>query len=172
MLSSLTPEMARAIGGALVGSRFNYSNYALFGATAANLNKLQSAPNSLACVVTCTGHYDSIIPVLKQLHWLPNSYRIRFTLATLVFNTRSRVTDHRLLASEKGLMSTSCSVHHVEGRCVGALSVKCQPPSGMTYLPRSDHSHHSSVSKRLYELTCLAWRSPDQVAPAPTTRLL
>jgi hypothetical protein len=149
ILSSLTPEMARTIVGALVGSCFDYSNYALFGATAANFNKLQSAQNSLARVVTCTGRYDSITRVLKQLHWLPSSYRIRFKLATLVFKTRSTVTDHRLQASERSQISTSCSVHHVERRCVGALSVQCQPPSGMTYLPRSDHSHHSGVSKRL-----------------------
>ena len=87
--SSLTPEMARTIGGALVGSRFDYSNSILFGVSAANLTKLQRAQNSLARVVTCTGRHDSITPVLKQLHWLPIRYRIRFQLAAVVFKTRS-----------------------------------------------------------------------------------
>jgi len=87
--SCLTTDMAQMLASALVGSRFDYANSILYGASAANLAKLQSVQNSLARVVTCTTRYDSAAPILKRLHWLPIKYRITFKLATLVFKTRS-----------------------------------------------------------------------------------
>ena len=90
--SSLSLDMAKTLAGSLVGSRFDYANAILYGTSTANLTKQQSAQNSLARVVTRTGRFSSMMPVLKQLHWLPIKYRIEFKLAALVFKTRSTGT--------------------------------------------------------------------------------
>ena len=49
-----TEDMAKMVVCALVGSRFDYANSILFGATRKNISKLQKAQNLLARVVTCS----------------------------------------------------------------------------------------------------------------------
>lgn len=87
--SSLSLDMTKTLASSLVGSRFDYANAILYGTSTANLTRLQSAQNSLARVVARAGRFDSAMPVLKQLHWLPIKYRIEFKLASLVFKIRS-----------------------------------------------------------------------------------
>jgi len=52
--SSLSEDLANMVACALVGSRVDYANSVLFGATQKNISKLQKAQNLLARVVTCS----------------------------------------------------------------------------------------------------------------------
>ncbi len=52
-------------------SRLYYFNALLGGYSALLINKLQLVQNAAARVLTRTGKYDHISPVLSTLHWLP-----------------------------------------------------------------------------------------------------
>jgi len=52
--SSISEDMAKMVACALVGSRLDYANSVLFGATQKNISTLQKAQNLLARVVTCS----------------------------------------------------------------------------------------------------------------------
>ena len=46
---------------------------------------LQRVQNCLARVVLRAPHFSPSLPPLKQLHWLPVNYRIKFKLSTLTY---------------------------------------------------------------------------------------
>ena len=50
---------------------------------------LQRAQNALSRVVTYTRRTEHIRPVLRNLHWLPISYRIDFKVATLAYKVHA-----------------------------------------------------------------------------------
>ena len=54
-----------------------------------NVAKLQRVQNALARVVTESSRRDHIHPVLKELHWLPVSERIKYKVALITFKTLS-----------------------------------------------------------------------------------
>jgi hypothetical protein len=98
--SSLTIEMAKTVGCALVNSRLDYANAVLYGTSQSNVAKLQRAQNALARVVTFTKRTEHIRPVLQNLHWLPVKFRIDYKLASLVYkvhNTASPAYSSSLL---------------------------------------------------------------------------
>ena len=80
-------DMAKMVPCALVGSRLDYANSVLFGATQKNISKLQKAQNLLAHVVTCSPQSCSPRTLLQQLHWLPVKHRIYFKIANITFRT-------------------------------------------------------------------------------------
>ena len=47
--------------------------------------KLQRVQNCLARVILRAPRFSPSLPLLKQLHWLPVNYRIKFKLCTLTF---------------------------------------------------------------------------------------
>ena len=69
---------------ALVISRLDYANSALYGVTDYLLKKLQLAQNNAARLVRRSKKYDHITPVLKDLHWLPVKSRITFKVLPIV----------------------------------------------------------------------------------------
>ena len=69
---------------ALVISRLDYANSALYGVTYYLLKKLQLAQNNAARLVRKSKKYDHITPVLKDLHWLPVESRIIFKVLSIV----------------------------------------------------------------------------------------
>ena len=85
----LSTEVAKCVAASIVGSRLDYCNGLLFGATSKNLRKLQLVQNTAARVVVMGRKRDHIGPVLKDLHWLPVKERITLKLATTVFKTLS-----------------------------------------------------------------------------------
>ena len=85
----LSTEVAKCVAASIDGSRLDYCNGLLFGATSKNLRKLQLVQNTAARVVVMGRKRDHIGPVLKDLHWLPVKERITLKLATTVFKTLS-----------------------------------------------------------------------------------
>ena len=66
---------AKTISTALISSRLDYCN-----------SRVQ---NCLASVVLRAPWFSPSLPLLKQLHWLPVSYRINFKLSTLAYRALS-----------------------------------------------------------------------------------
>jgi len=69
----------------MVAGRFDYCNAVLYGASSANIDKLQRLQNTLARVVTNTLRRDHITPVPADLHWLPVRYRTEYKIALITF---------------------------------------------------------------------------------------
>jgi hypothetical protein len=81
----LTNNATRSLISGLVTSRLDYCNGLLYGLPKATINKMQRVQNAAARVMTRTSKYDHISPVLKELHWLPIEYRIKFKILTLTY---------------------------------------------------------------------------------------
>jgi len=79
--------MAATLGSSLVQSRLDYSNSIVYGMSASNMHKLQSAQSSLTRVVLPSLCHLSGGERLSYLHWLPVYYRIQFKIATLTYKT-------------------------------------------------------------------------------------
>ncbi len=81
----LTTEATEALVHALVSSRLDYCNALLIGIPACQLKRLQLLQNKAARIISRTGKYEHITPVLQKLHWLPVRYRIEYKVLLLVF---------------------------------------------------------------------------------------
>ena len=79
--------MAGSVASSLLSSRLDYVDSILYGMSLKNINRLQRIHHSLARVVTHWRSHalPSATALLKQLHWLPIEWRIRFKLATVTF---------------------------------------------------------------------------------------
>ena len=77
---------AKTISNALISSRLDYCNSLLNNiAIEQDLSKLQCVQNCLARDVLRAPRFSRSLPLLKQLHWLPFNYRIKFKLSTLTY---------------------------------------------------------------------------------------
>ena len=63
----------------------------MYGMSASNMHKLQSAQNSLTRVVLPSFRHLSANERLSYLHWLPVHYRILFKIATLTLGNLSAI---------------------------------------------------------------------------------
>lgn len=66
-------------------SRIDYCSSLYFGLQSVHLHRLQLVQNAAARLLTGTGKFASITPVLADLHWLPIKYRIDFKILLLTF---------------------------------------------------------------------------------------
>jgi hypothetical protein len=72
---------------AFISSRLDCCNATLYGLAASNLRLQQVVMNATARLVTDTGRYEHIAPVLcDTLHWLPVQQQIIFKIAVLAFH--------------------------------------------------------------------------------------
>ena len=92
----LADDTARTIAASLVGSRLDYANFILNGASKKNVARVQRIQNALARVVTGTRITDHITPTLQSLHWLPIEYRVKYKLAVVTFKARTGTAPHYL----------------------------------------------------------------------------
>ena len=81
----LDHETRHQVVRALVLSRLDYGNVLLFGAASNELCRLQSIQNKAAKLIFSASRFDSPVPLLNSLHWLPVSQRINFKLCVYVF---------------------------------------------------------------------------------------
>ena len=96
--SSMDHTMAISVASALVSSRLDYAiaNSVLFGCPQKHAARLQRVQQAFARVVM---QQSSVSPLtstelLKQLHWLPIEWGIRFKLACLVHKILNTCTGH------------------------------------------------------------------------------
>ena len=71
---------AKTISNSLITSRLDYCNSLINNIAKQDLSKLQRVQNCLAHVVLRAPRFSPSLPLLKQLHWLPVNYRIKFKL--------------------------------------------------------------------------------------------
>ena len=78
---------------AFVTSKLVYDNSLLYGCKEMQLKKHQYVQNTAARIVTQTGKFDHIMPVLFDLHWLHVScYIFVFKIFSLVFNSLNNLS--------------------------------------------------------------------------------
>jgi len=77
ILSCLTMDSAKTLVHAFISSRLDYCNSLLVGAADRVIRKLQGVQNAASRLITGTRKYDHIIPILRDLHWLPVHQRIK-----------------------------------------------------------------------------------------------
>ena len=91
----LTREAAETIINAFVTSRLDFCNSLLIGLPEVQLKGLglpevqlkglQCVQNAAARLLTGTGKYDHITPVLQELHWLPVVCRVQYKIILLTY---------------------------------------------------------------------------------------
>ena len=81
----LTDESTKTAVHAYITSRLDYCNSLLFGLPQEQTMKMQSVMNAAARLVTKTRKFDHITPVLRDLRWLPVSYRCQFKILLITF---------------------------------------------------------------------------------------
>ena len=81
----LSPKTTEILVHAFVSSKLDHCNSLLYNVPKCALKKLQSVQNAAARLITCSRKYDHITPILKELHWLPISERIKFKIMLLTF---------------------------------------------------------------------------------------
>ncbi len=70
---------------ALVFSKLFYCSTVWSNTSEANFDKIQSIQNFACRIVTGTGKYDHVTPILKELKWLPVREYLYFRHAVMVY---------------------------------------------------------------------------------------
>jgi len=84
---NLNESAAKTLVNAFVHSKLDYCNSLLYGLPDYVIKRLQRLQNNAARLVAQKTRFESITPVLHDLHWLPVSFRIQFKLCTLVYKS-------------------------------------------------------------------------------------
>ena len=87
----------KTISNSLITSRLDYCNSLINNIAKQDLSKLQRVQNCLARVVLRAPRFSPSLPLLKQLHWLPVNYRIKFKLSTQVHIVLLQYINHLIL---------------------------------------------------------------------------
>ncbi|KAK6186737.1 hypothetical protein SNE40_006015 [Patella caerulea] len=81
----LNPESAEVLVHSFISSKIDYHNAILFGLPKYLIQNLQHVQNSAARLLTNTRKHQHISPILKRLHWLPVSERIKFKILLITY---------------------------------------------------------------------------------------
>lgn len=76
---------------AFVTSALDSANALLCGVSANLTGKLQRIQNCAGRILTLTRQRDHISPILKQLHWLPVTYRIKYKILLLMWRAQNNL---------------------------------------------------------------------------------
>ena len=101
--------MTKTLIHAYVTSRLDYCNGMLYGLPKDLISKLQSVLNTAARLVSLTRKYDSITPVMQDLHWLPIESRIKFKVLLQVLKSLRNNLGPGYL-SDKFLLKLACGL--------------------------------------------------------------
>ena len=150
--------MAISVASALVSSRLDYANSVAFGCPQKHAACLQRVQQLLARVVM---QQSSVSPLtstelLKQLHWLPVEWRIRFKLACLVhkiLNTGHPLYLTELIQYHKPSKSTRSSASHLlsvprHNLSFGARAFRVAAPKIWNSIPLHIHQSQTYSSFR------------------------
>ena len=105
----LTYDAAKIIIHAFVVSKLDYCNSLLYSLPSYLIRKLQHVQNSPARLVNQCPRFCHITPVLRDVHWLPFSFRIEFEIMLItykVLHDRAPIYIHELLQ----LYTPSCNL--------------------------------------------------------------
>ena len=80
-----TKEAAEKAIPAFVTSRLDGNNSLVYGLPVSELQKLQKIQNSAARILSGANRHSHKTPVLKQLHWLPITNRIKYKIIVLTY---------------------------------------------------------------------------------------
>ena len=81
----LTTDATKSLVNSRITSRMDYCNALLVGIPDKVIGRLQNVQNTAARLISKSSRYSHITPVLKELHWLPVMYRIRFKILVHIF---------------------------------------------------------------------------------------
>ena len=81
----LNEKLTERLVHSLVMCHIDNCNALLYNLPETQLNRIQKIQNSAARLVTRSSSNESIIPILKKLHWLPVRARIEFKILVLTF---------------------------------------------------------------------------------------
>ena len=159
----LDQSTAAAIASALIFSRLNYANSVLFGLPAKYITRLQRVQNAAARTVAQKSSYLSSVNTLRELHWLPIQWCIKFKLASLTFKaTHNDVPPYlsRLLTPYRpsrvlgsSFLLTSCRFLTLTSFSLLAHFVQQQQPFGFPFLTLSAHPIHLTLSGATWKHT-------------------
>jgi len=100
----INEESAKVVVHVFVTAKLDSCNSLLSGLPKHLLSTLQSFQNTAARVVTRTRKFVHIIPVLKQLYWLPVCYHIIFKILLLVYKALNGTAPYYI----SGLLKYNC----------------------------------------------------------------
>jgi len=104
---SLSVEAAKSLVQAFISSHIDYCNAILHGLHDRLMRRLPSVQNTAARLITGEPGRDYIIPLLRQLNWLPVRRRVDFKMAVLVFQCLTGQTPGYLAEDRQLVASTN-----------------------------------------------------------------
>ena len=75
----------------------DYCNCLLMGLPDSLLKLIQRVQNCAARLIKCLGRSCHITPILKELHWLPVRYRIKYKIILLTFKALNNLAPSYIL---------------------------------------------------------------------------
>ena len=96
----LNRNITRTVVNTIVTSRMDYCNSLLSSLPKKSIKKLQKAQNAAAKAITLASKRQHVTPILRELHWLPISYRADFKILLLTY----RILNNMAPASLKSLI--------------------------------------------------------------------
>ena len=81
----ISEDAAKMLVQANVTPLLDYCNGLLIGLPDILLNRLQRVQNCAARIIKCAPKFCHIMPILKDLHWLPVKYRIQYKIVLMTF---------------------------------------------------------------------------------------
>ena len=141
----LTTEATKLAVHTLVTSRLDYCNSLLIGVSRSLITSLQNVQRTSARIIAKRAKYDSITPVLIDLHWLPIQQRIQFKALLLVYKalhkqSPSYISDLlQLHLPQRRLRSSTSALQLLEPRTHSVSfadrSISCFGPREWNTLP-------------------------------------
>ena len=144
--SALTLRACKTLVHALVTSRLDFGNAALYGITGTLLYRLEMVQRSAARAILRLHRRDqhSMTEALRELHWLPVTQRIDFKLLTFMHSAvhaniprylADRITPYVPHRSLRSADQALACVPRVNLKCFGRRAFSCAGPALWNSLP-------------------------------------